>query len=58
MPGVARSHGAGKSTLIPSIVGRVIPDAGAISIFGARADSPAARRALGWIPQELALYPG
>src|SRR5207253_1792884 len=43
--------------LIRSIVGRVIPDAGAISIFGARAGSPAARSALGWIPQELALYP-
>ena len=50
-------NGAGKSTLIRSIVGRVIPDAGGISIFGARADSLAARSALGWIPQELALYP-
>jgi ABC-2 type transport system ATP-binding protein len=55
--GLLGPNGAGKSTLIRSIVGRVIPDAGAISIFGARADSPAARSALGWIPQELALYP-
>ena len=55
--GLLGPNGAGKSTLIRSIVGRVIPDAGAISIFGARADSPAARGALGWIPQELALYP-
>lgn len=55
--GLLGPNGAGKSTLIRSIVGRVIPDAGVISIFGARADSSAARNALGWIPQELALYP-
>jgi len=55
--GLLGPNGAGKSTLIRSIVGRVIPDAGSISVFGARADSAAARNSLGWIPQELALYP-
>jgi linearmycin/streptolysin S transport system ATP-binding protein len=55
--GLLGPNGAGKSTLIRSIVGRVIPDAGTISVFGAPADSMAAREALGWIPQELALYP-
>jgi ABC-2 type transport system ATP-binding protein len=55
--GVLGPNGAGKSTLIRSIVGRVVPDAGTISVFGAPADSTAARKALGWIPQELALYP-
>jgi ABC-2 type transport system ATP-binding protein len=55
--GLLGPNGAGKSTLIRSIVGRVIPDSGSISIFGAPADSEAARNALGWIPQELALYP-
>jgi len=55
--GLLGPNGAGKSTLIRSIVGRVIPDAGTILVFGARADSTAARNALGWIPQELALYP-
>jgi ABC-2 type transport system ATP-binding protein len=55
--GLLGPNGAGKSTLIRSIVGRVIPDAGAISVFGAPADAMAARNALGWIPQELALYP-
>src|SRR5271165_4629720 len=50
-------NGAGKSTLIRSIVGRVVPDTGTISVFGAPADSAAARNVLGWIPQELALYP-
>jgi len=55
--GLLGPNGAGKSTLIRGIVGRVTPDAGATSIFGARADSLAARSALGWVPQELALYP-
>ena len=55
--GLLGPNGAGKSTLIRSIVGRVIPDAGAITIFGAAADSMAARNALGWVPQEIALYP-
>src|SRR5215472_11436264 len=55
--GLLGPNGAGKSTLIRSIAGRVIPDAGSISIFSAPGDSMAARRAIGWIPQELALYP-
>ena len=55
--GLLGPNGAGKSTLIRSIVGRVLPDAGSISIFGAPADSAGARSALGWVPQELALYP-
>jgi ABC-2 type transport system ATP-binding protein len=55
--GLLGPNGAGKSTLIRSIVGRVVPDAGTIAVFGAPADSAAARNVLGWIPQELALYP-
>ena len=55
--GLLGPNGAGKSTLIRSIVGRVIPDTGTVSIFGERADSAGARMALGWVPQELALYP-
>lgn len=55
--GLLGPNGAGKSTLIRSIVGRVILDSGAISVFGAHATSPQARKSLGWIPQELALYP-
>ena len=54
--GLLGPNGAGKSTLIRSIVGRVIPDAGTVSVFGDRADSSDARAALGWVPQELALY--
>ena len=55
--GLLGPNGAGKSTLIRSIAGRVIPTAGTIAIFGEPAGSVAARNALGWIPQELALYP-
>ena len=55
--GLLGPNGAGKSTLIRSISGRVIADAGSISIFDSPAGSITARRSLGWIPQELALYP-
>ncbi len=55
--GLLGPNGAGKSTLIRSIVGRVIPDAGRVTVFGDAADSPGARMALGWVPQDLALYP-
>jgi ABC-2 type transport system ATP-binding protein len=55
--GLLGPNGAGKSTLIRSIVGRVIPDAGKVMVFGDPADSLGARKALGWVPQELALYP-
>jgi ABC-2 type transport system ATP-binding protein len=55
--GLLGPNGAGKSTLIRSIVGRVVPDAGSVEVFGHAAGSTAARMALGWIPQELALYP-
>ena len=54
--GLLGPNGAGKSTLIRSIVGRVIPDSGKVSVFGSPADSAGARTALGWVPQELALY--
>ena len=55
--GLLGPNGAGKSTLIRAIAGRVIPDSGQVTIFGFPAGSPAARAALGWVPQELAVYP-
>jgi ABC-2 type transport system ATP-binding protein len=55
--GLLGPNGAGKSTLIRSIVGRVLPDEGSVSVFGSAASSAEARAALGWVPQELALYP-
>jgi ABC-2 type transport system ATP-binding protein len=55
--GLLGPNGAGKSTLIRSVIGRVIPDSGTITVFGSSAESASARRQLGWVPQELALYP-
>jgi ABC-2 type transport system ATP-binding protein len=55
--GLLGPNGAGKSTLIRGIVGRVIPDGGSVRVFGAPAGSTEARMALGWVPQELAIYP-
>lgn len=55
--GLLGPNGAGKSTLIRAIVGRVIPNAGSVAIFGFPAASPEARATLGWVPQELAIYP-
>jgi ABC-2 type transport system ATP-binding protein len=55
--GLLGPNGAGKSTLIRSIAGRVRPDSGSILVFGKPAGSAAARAELGWVPQELALYP-
>jgi ABC-2 type transport system ATP-binding protein len=48
---------AGKTTLVRSIVGRVHVDSGQIRVLGATAGSPEARANLGWVPQDLALYP-
>lgn len=55
--GLLGPNGAGKSTLIRSIAGRVVPDEGRVSVFGSDADSAEARMSLGWVPQDLALYP-
>ena len=38
-------------------MGRVRPDSGSIRIFGHPVSSAAARADLGWVPQELAVYP-
>jgi ABC-2 type transport system ATP-binding protein len=55
--GLLGPNGAGKSTLIRSIVGRTRPESGAIHVLGQAAGSAAACALLGWVPQELALYP-
>jgi ABC-2 type transport system ATP-binding protein len=55
--GLLGPNGAGKSTLIRSIVGRLRPDSGSIRIFGQPTGTAEARANIGWVPQELALYP-
>ncbi|MGU3664612.1 ABC transporter ATP-binding protein [Methylobacterium sp. A49B] len=51
-------NGAGKSSLMRLVAGRLAPSAGTVRV----ADSDPyrdghARRAIGWVPQEIALYP-
>jgi ABC-2 type transport system ATP-binding protein len=59
--GLLGPNGAGKSTLMQLIAGVALPDAGRISLHvGDRSCDPSAtdtRRAIGLVPQELAIYP-
>jgi ABC-2 type transport system ATP-binding protein len=55
--GLLGPNGAGKSTLIRAMVGRVIADSGRVMVMGKAAGSTEARMALGWVPQELSIYP-
>jgi len=48
--------GAGKTTLIRSIVGRLQTDKGSIEIFGQPAGSPELRRQLSYMTQGLSVY--
>jgi ABC-2 type transport system ATP-binding protein len=51
-------NGAGKSSLMRLVAGRLPPDRGSVRIAGADPyREPAARRSIGWVPQEIALYP-
>ena len=51
-------NGAGKTTLLRSVSGRVRLDQGEISLLGSRLEGDgAARRQLGMVPQETALFP-
>ncbi len=55
--GLLGPNGAGKTTLIRCLVGRSKTDSGSVSILGFAPGSADARAAIGYIPQELALYP-
>jgi ABC-2 type transport system ATP-binding protein len=52
-------NGAGKTTLLRAVAGRVRLDRGQVELLGEPLDGPSgkARRALGIVPQEIALYP-
>ena len=57
--GLLGPNGAGKSTTISMIVGLLAPNEGAVTVGGiSMADDPqAAKRLIGYVPQEIALYP-
>jgi len=56
MIGVIGPSGAGKTTLIRSIVGRLHISSGDITIFGQSAGSPALRKRISYMTQELSVY--
>lgn len=57
--GLLGPNGAGKSTLVRTIMGRVAPESGEVMIFGsaAKPGDNSAREHVGFVPQEIALYP-
>ncbi|MGA7616748.1 MAG: ABC transporter ATP-binding protein [Thermoanaerobaculia bacterium] len=57
--GLLGPNGAGKSTIVRTVMGRVSPDQGRLFVFG-KEISPSdhsLRREIGFVPQEIALYP-
>ncbi|HEX6834565.1 MAG TPA: ABC transporter ATP-binding protein [Rudaea sp.] len=59
MFGLLGPNGAGKSTLMRTIATLQDPDSGTVTLNGLDVlkDKPAARRALGYLPQEFGVYP-
>jgi ABC-2 type transport system ATP-binding protein len=55
--GLLGPNGAGKTTTISMVCGLLEPDAGEVTVAGAPGGSMTARAALGYVPQDLALYP-
>lgn len=56
--GLLGPNGAGKSTTLSLLAGLERPDRGSVSILGVNDPTqPEVRRALGFVPQQIALYP-
>jgi len=50
-------NGAGKTTLVRCICGRSVPDSGSMEMLGRTLPPTGGRQQLGFVPQEIALYP-
>ena len=50
-------NGAGKSTTIKLVLGLLRPDAGGVTVFGEGGVSPANRGRIGYLSEEIGLYP-
>ena len=55
--GLLGPNGAGKTSLVRAICGRLRLDGGSVSLLGRDPADADARRRLGLVPQEIALYP-
>ena len=55
--GLLGPNGAGKTTLVRSVVGRVRPDSGTVRVLGLPVEDPRSKTSVGYVTQEIALYP-
>ena len=55
--GLLGPNGAGKTTTISMLCGLIIPDQGEVTVDGFAGGSLEAKAAVGYVPQDLALYP-
>jgi len=55
--GLLGPNGAGKTTTISMLCGLILPDHGVVTVDGFAGGSLEAKAAVGYVPQDLALYP-
>jgi ABC-2 type transport system ATP-binding protein len=55
--GLLGPNGAGKTTTISMICGLIVPDHGSVCVEGFASTDVEAKRLVGYVPQEIALYP-
>ena len=55
--GLLGPNGAGKTTIVKALLGMVHLDGGTATVFGRPAGDPAARRVVGYLPEQFQ-YPG
>jgi len=55
--GLLGPNGAGKTTTISMLCGLIVPDQGQVTVDGFAGGTLEAKAAVGYVPQELALYP-